>query len=130
MEEESLIALLKIWSWLKRYWYIPLVAVLSVFLYIATRGKSDLLSKALRAAQVRRRRDLDKIRELESERQEEKGEAANERAESLDKVREESRDRVEANKEAVEGYHRELSRDDNDSLAKRVAKEYDFKIGD
>jgi len=81
------------WVWVKHYWYIPVILILSLFLLIVTRDKKSV-SKALGQINDIRDKERKAVKKIEQEFQE-KQKFSEEKAEKeKEKVREDASDKL------------------------------------
>lgn len=114
----------KAWTYIKNYWYIPVVIILGIFLYLATRNNENVFFQMFKEALERNRRDLEEIEKNNLKAAEEKQAAKEKAAATIEKIKNDYKNKVEELEEEKKKRAEELIKnsDDPEVLAKELSE--------
>jgi len=120
-----MIALKKIWAFLKTYWYIPVLIIIAVVL----KTKDNKVEEILNTARDSHKKQIDAIENAEKEKQKQKIVIEKEYNNAIEKIEENYSKSNETMKKEEKKYIKSLVKewsDDPDQLAERILMKYDF----
>jgi Fe2+ transport system protein B len=125
MLKKQMIALKKIWAFLKTYWYIPVLIIIAVVL----KTKDNKVEEILNTARDSHKKQIDAIENAEKEKQKQKIVIEKEYNNAIEKIEENYSKSNETMKKEEKKYIKSLVKewsDDPDQLAERILMKYDF----
>ncbi len=115
----------KAWTWLKHYWYWPVIIVLLIFSMVSDRGLKEKLFGLLEKSKENHDKEIQIIKETTEEADKKKTEIFTEHIEELEKIEREHDIKLEElEKDKQEELVRlvEENKDSPDKLAEQIAK--------
>jgi biopolymer transport protein ExbB/TolQ len=125
MLKKQMIALKKIWAFLKTYWYIPVLIIIAVVL----KTKDNKVEEILNTARDSHKKQIDAIENAEKEKEKQKIVIEKEYNNAIEKIEENYSKSNETMKKEEKKYIKSLVKewsDDPDQLAERILMKYDF----
>ena len=129
-EECEMIALLKIWSWIKNYWYIPLLAIASLVAFLVFRRPSGLKG-ALQASRESHKRQSEVIERIDEEKREKKKGIQERHEETMRQIEQDFAERKEELSKSKRKKAKKIIKEtdgDNDALARKVVEEFGVRL--
>ncbi len=115
----------KIWTWIKHYWYWPVIIVLIIFSMVSDRGLKEKLFGLLKKSKENHEKEVQIIKEAAKEADKKKTEVFIEHLEELEEIEKEHEFKM---KDLKKEKQQELAtiikenRDSPDRLAEQIAK--------
>ena len=114
----------KILIYVKNYWYIPVVAILGIILFLATRDDNNVFFKMFRDALIRNQKDLEEIEKNNFNARKAQQRATEKAVKQVEAIKEEYNKRKKELDQNKQERFEELLKDNNnpEKLAKELAK--------
>tara|TARA_R110000824_G_scaffold2936_5_gene13373 strand:- start:484 stop:888 length:405 start_codon:yes stop_codon:yes gene_type:complete len=115
----------KVWTWLKHYWYWPVIIILLILSVVSGRSSRDKLFNLLSKQKENYEKEIQIVKEAAEEKDKKKTEIFEEHLEEIEKIEEHHDIKVreletEKQKELVDTIKK--NKDKPEALAKKVAK--------
>ena len=115
----------KVWTWLKHYWYWPVIIILLIFSMVSSKGLKEKLFGLLMKSKENYEKEIKVIKEVNEQKDVQKERAVEEHVEEIKKIEEEHDIKVEElevekQKELAETI--EKNKDRPDKLAEDIAE--------
>ena len=115
----------KVWTWIKHYWYWPVIIILLIFSMVSSKGLKEKLFGLLMKSKENYEKEIKVIKEVNEQKDVKKEQAAEEHVEEIRKIEEEHDIKVEEleiekQKELAETI--EKNKDRPEKLAEDIAK--------
>jgi|APSaa5957512493_1039668.scaffolds.fasta_scaffold61983_2 F0F1-type ATP synthase membrane subunit b/b' len=117
-------ALKKIWTYIKNYWYVPVIVVAGIAVYFVTKNKDNMFFQMFKKALEQNKKDIEKIENNNVNAEAERQKAQQDAEAYLEKVKEGYRKKMAELEDEKKQRAEELleNSDDPEKLAKELSK--------
>tara|TARA_Y100000310_G_scaffold345054_1_gene461444 strand:- start:2793 stop:3185 length:393 start_codon:yes stop_codon:yes gene_type:complete len=117
-------SLKKAWTYVKNYWYVPVIAIMGAFLFLATRDNNNVFFQMFRNALERNKKDLEEIEKNNAIATKAQRDAEARAAKQVEDIKKEYDKRKKELEQDKQERFEELMKksDDPEKLAKELAK--------
>lgn len=114
----------KIWTYIKNYWYVPVVVVAGIAVYFVTRNKDNMFFQMFKKALEQNKKDIEKIENNNANAEAERQKAQQDAEAYLEKLKEGYRKKMAELEDEKKRRAEELleNSDDPEKLAKELSK--------
>lgn len=114
----------KIWTYIKNYWYVPVVVVAGIAVYFVTRNKDNMFFQMFKKALEQNKKDIEKIENNNANAEVERQKAQQDAEAYLEKLKEGYRKKMAELEDEKKRRAEELleNSDDPEKLAKELSK--------
>ena len=114
----------KIWTYIKNYWYVPVVVVAGIAVYFVTRNKDNMFFQMFKKALEQNKKDIEKIENNNANAEAERQKAQQDAEAYLEKLKEGYRKKMAELEDEKKQRAEELleNSDDPEKLAKELSK--------